>query len=254
MTAIRGQLDMANLAANPSLWPGIRMQFDHFCDRYRIEYQKHHRDTSAERQRLAEKLADIPRKLDALALLNDIRELGGAVGEDLPKRLRALQERVSACSVPFGDLKLEDKPVCKCGLVLTDEAPKVEVEAFLRDLERALQTQQRRLASGAIHRVLTQSGEGRVTAFVKAVQTANMGALVDVMDEEVATFIRVLLAEQEVATGEGDALRRFAEAFPTLEEADLPKAVREFERLLKESFEAARRANPGKKTVRLTLR
>jgi len=93
-----------------------------------------------------------------------------------------------------------------------------------------------------------------VAAFVKAVQTANMAALVDVMDEELATFIRGLLAEQEVGTSDADVLRRFAEAYPTLEEADLPKAVHEFERLLKESFDAARRANPGKKTVRLTLR
>jgi hypothetical protein len=39
-----------------------------------------------------------------------------------------------------------------------------------------------------------------------------------------------------------------------LEEVDLPKAVRKIERLLRESFETARRANPGKKSVRLTLR
>ncbi len=128
------------------------------------------------------------------------------------------------------------------------------METFLRDLDRALQTQQRRLASEAIHRVLTKSGEERVTAFVQAVQTANMAALVDVMDEKLATFIRRLLAEQEVGTSDADVLRRFAEAYPTLEEADLSKAVRDFERLLRESFDAARRANPGKKNVRLTLR
>jgi len=149
---------------------------------------------------------------------------------------------------------LEDKPVCACGLTLTDELPTADVDGLLRDLDRALQTQQRRLASEAIHRVLAKSDEGRVTAFVKAVQTANMAALVDVMDDKLAVFIRGLLAEQEVGTGDADVLRRFAEAYPTLEETDLPKAVREFERLLKESFEAARRANPGKKTVRLTLR
>ena len=93
-----------------------------------------------------------------------------------------------------------------------------------------------------------------MSAFVQAVQTANMASLVDVMDEELVTFIRILLAEQEAATGEAEVLRRFAEAYPTLEEADLQKAVRDFERLLRESFDAARRANPGKKTVRLTLR
>ena len=253
-TAIRGQLDVASLAANPTLWPGIHSQFEHFRDRYRIEYQKHHRDTSAERQRLGEKLTDAPRRLEALDLLNGITELGSPVGEDLPGRIQALQVRVRPCAVPLANLTLEDKPVCTCGLTLAEELPKADVESFLRDLDRALQTQQRRLASEAIHRVLTKSGEGRVTAFVKAVQTANMAALVDVMDDELATFIRVLLAEQEVGTSDADVLRRFAEAYPTLEEADLAKAVRDFERLLKESFDAARRANPGKKNVRLTLK
>lgn len=253
-TAIQGQLDVASLSASPSLWPGIRAQFEHFRDRYRIEYQKHHRDTSAERQRLGEKLADAPRRLEALALLNGIAELGSPVGDGLPNRLQTLQDRVRPCPVPLQNLTLEDKPVCTCGLTLADELPTTDVDGFLSDLNLALQTQQRRLASEAIRRVLANSGESRVTAFVQAVQTANMAALVDVMDDELATFIRVLLAEQEVGTSDADALRRFAEAYPTLEEADLPKAVRDFERLLKESFDTARRANPGKKNVRLTLR
>jgi hypothetical protein len=253
-TAIRAQLSLEELAAQPNLWSGIRSQFDNFRASYRIAYQKHHRDTYAAIQRLGERLADAPRQLQALALLNGIVELGSPVGDDLASRMQALQERLRTCPVPFLDLTLEDKPACTCGLALTDDVPKPEVESFLRDLDRALQTQQRRLASEAIHRVLAKSGEGRVASFVQAVQTASTGALLDVMDEELATFIRVLLAEQEVAPAETDVLRRFAEAYPTLEEADLAKAVRDFERLLRESFETARRANPGKKSVRLTLR
>jgi len=253
-TAIRGQLDVANLSANPNLWPGIRAQFEQFRDRYRIEYQKHHRDTANARQRLCEKLIDAPRRLKALALLNSIDELGSPVGDNLPRRLQDLQERARSCMVPFSSLTLEDKPTCSCGLQLTDESPVADVEAFLRDLDRALQTQQRRLASEAIHRVLAKSCEGRVSAFTQAVQTANLASLVDVMDEELATFVRVLLAEQEVATSDADVLRRFAEAYPTLEEDDLQRAVRDFERMLRESFAAARKGHPDKKSVRLTLR
>lgn len=253
-TAIRGQLDVANLSANPALWPGIRAQFERFRERYRIEYQKHHRDTGNARQRLAEKLMDAPRRLAALALLNGIVELGSPVGDNLSRRLQDLQGRVRSCAAPFASLTLEDKPTCACGLQLTDEAPTADVEAFVRELDRALQMQQRRLASEAIHRVLAKSSEGRVAAFTQAVQAANLASLVDVMDEELATFVRVLLAEEEVATSDVDVLRRFAEAYPTLEEGDLQKAVRDFERMLRESFEAAHKGNPGKKSVRLTLR
>lgn len=253
-TAIRGQLSLRELATQPNLWSSIRAQFDDFRTRYRIAYQKHHRDTYAAMQRLAERLADAPRRLQALALLNSIRELGSPVGDDLSERFQSLQERLRTCSTPLSSLTLEDRPTCVCGLTLSDEPPTAEVDAFLRDLERALQTQQRRLASEAIHRVLARSGEERMAVFIQAVQAANMTALVDVMDAELAAFIQRLLAEQEVGASDTDVLRRFAEAYPTLEEADLPKAVREFERLLRESFEAARRANPGKKTIRLTLR
>ena len=57
-----------------------------------------------------------------------------------------------------------------------------------------------------------------------------------------------------MGTSDADVLRLFAEAYPTLEDADLPKDMRDSERPLRESFDAARRANPGKKTVGLTLR
>jgi hypothetical protein len=74
------------------------------------------------------------------------------------------------------------------------------------------------------------------------------------MDDELATFIQGLLAEEETVTSSSDLLRRFAEAYPTLEESDLPQAVRTFERLLREAFAEARQAHADKKTVRLTLK
>jgi hypothetical protein len=124
----------------------------------------------------------------------------------------------------------------------------------LHDLNRALEEQQRRLASEAIRRVLARSGEDSIRKFVQVVQTANLTSLIDLMNEDLVTFIRVLLTEEGVGTAETDVLRRFASAFPTLEEADLPKAVKEFDRMLREAFGDARTKNPDKKAVRLTLR
>jgi hypothetical protein len=197
----------------------------------------------------------VPRRLHALALLNSIVELGKPWGEDLESRFQALQPRLQPCPVPFASLALEASPTCpECRLTLTTESPRAEVESFLRDLSLALADQQRRLASEAIRRVLTRSQESAVAKFVQVVQSANLAALVDVMNEDLVTFIRVLLAEEEVGTGESDVLHRFALAYPTLEEADLPAAVQTFENLLREAFTEARKANPDKKTVRLTLK
>jgi hypothetical protein len=91
-------------------------------------------------------------------------------------------------------------------------------------------------------------------AILGQIDLGNLASLLDLLDEDLVTFIQILLAEEEVATSESDLLQRFAAAYPTLEEADLPKALREFDAMLRAAFQEARQANPEKKTVRLTLR
>jgi tetrahydromethanopterin S-methyltransferase subunit A len=128
------------------------------------------------------------------------------------------------------------------------------VRVFTRALDDALGEKTRTLASEAIRRVLERSQEDAVVRFVKMVQTANLTSLVDVLDENVVRLIRELLAEEQVATVETEVLRRLAQAFPALEEADLPKVVQRFEQLLRQAFAEAHKKNSDKKAVRLTLR
>lgn len=156
---------------------------------------------------------------------------------------------------PFASLQLDAEPVCpQCKLTLSETPPKQDTERFLRELEAAFRDQQRRLASAAINRVLAQSNNDAVQTFMQAAQTANVTSLVDVMNEEVAAFIRKLLANEDAVAVRTDVMRRFAEAYPTVEESSLKEAVIRFEALLKEAFATAHKEHPDKKTVRLTLR
>ncbi len=254
-TALLGQLRLEYLSAQPQLWSSLRSQIDQFRTRYRNAYQKHHRDTNDALEKLQQKLADAPRRLRALELLNTIAELGQPLGSDLQQRYDVLARQITPCAEPFANLRLEAEPVCpKCGLTLVSTAPIQDVERFLRDLESALRDQQRRLASEAVRRVLGRSSEDTMQTFVQAVQTANVAALVDVMNKDVAAFIRRLLAEEDVVAVRSDVMRRFSEAYPTLEASSVPDAVAYFEQLLQDAFVAARADNPGKRTVRLTLR
>lgn len=98
-TALLGQLRLENLAAQPQLWNSLRNQFNQFHARYRTAYQKHHRDTQDALTHLQETLADTPRRLQALALLNDIAELGQPLGRDLQQRYADLARRVQPCSL-----------------------------------------------------------------------------------------------------------------------------------------------------------
>ncbi len=251
---LMAQFALDNLAAQPSRWDSLREDVAKFRRRYVTEYQKHHRDTNDELARLLGLVQDTPRKLGALERLNSIEELGVATGRDLAGRFGALSAAMVVCPVELKDLRLEASPVCeKCGRALTDGAATAQVEGLLKELDRALEAQQRQLASEAIRRVLAKSKEAQITTFLQVVQAANLAALVNVMDDNLVTFIRVLLQEEDTAVGEFD-MRRFAHDYAALDETDVPKAVRQFEAMLRAAFDEARKANPGKKTVRVTVK
>jgi len=254
--ALLGQLRLESLAEQPQLWASIAAQAEQFRSRYRTAYQKHHRDYQARLQQLQEMLVDAPRRLEVLALLNGIEELGRPLGERLHAHYRALAAQSAPCSQPFANLTLDGEPVCPtCRLAFDQEVPQGEVEQFARELERGLRDQQRRLASEAIRRVLARGDGGGVATFVQAVQAANVAPLVDVMDDEMAGLVRRLLAEENVVAVRGDrVLVKLIESYPTLEEQDLDRAVAAFRQLLQDAFRDAHKANPEKKSVRLTLK
>ena len=255
-TALQGQLSLKELIREPNLWPGIQAQFGQFQGRYRTAYQKHHRDHYAALERLRARLEDAGRPLHALALLNAIPELGAPVGGDLAARYQALQPRMRPCPVTeVAEVDVTARPTCAaCGLRLTDPDPTGEVEMFLGDLERALQEQKRRLSAEAVRRVLERAGGDELSRLVEAAHAAEIARLVDVLDERVAESIRRLLVADGLVTAPTEVLARLAELHPTVGEDEIPAAVRDFEQLLRDALKEAKKAHPGKKTVRVGLR
>ncbi|MFQ5613427.1 MAG: hypothetical protein ACE5H9_14975 [Anaerolineae bacterium] len=253
---ISTQLTLESLVDNPDTWQRLRNEFDRFKGRYRNEYQKHHRDYYAVVTRLRASLVDVPHRLEALSLLNGIEGLGPAVGEDLNGRFQDLDERLPACVVTeVTAVEVDHQPTCRvCGLRLTDSPPEDEVTTFSTALDDALKRKTRQLAAEAVSRVLARSGRDDLTTFVEAVQASDLAALVDVMSPDLADFINRLLAEESILNTEADILAQLAHQYPSLEEKDIEAVVDQFRQLLEQAFAAARRANPEKKTIRLTLR
>lgn len=250
------EMALANLERNPELWGSISDRFQRLKSRYSIAYQKHHRDTYKAVRELQTRLADVDRRLRALALLNSIRELGSPIGEDLAERYRQLQEKLRPCPITdVSAVTVEAQPVCaKCGLPLTARAPVAEVEAFLGDLERALEEQRRRLSAEAVRRVLERAGGDELSRLMEAAQAAEIARLVDVLDERVADSIRRLLMEDGLVTAPAEVFARLAELHPTVGEDEIPATVRDFEMLLRQALETVKKAHPDKKTIRLSLR
>ena len=251
-----GQLSLEELERNPALWLSISDSFGRLKGRYRTAYQKHHRDIYRASEELRARLEDAARRLHALALLNTITELGDPLGEGLAERYIRLQEQLRPCPVTeVAAVDVGAHPVCPaCGLPLTVHAPAAEVKTFLGDLERALQEQRRRLSAEAVRRVLERAGGDELSRLMEAAHAAEIARLVDVLDERVAESIRRLLVEDGLVTEPAEVFAQLAERHPTVEEDEIPTTVRDFEELLRQALEEARKAHPDKKTVRVSLR
>jgi len=250
------QLSLETLVDSPETWDRLREDLNRFRARYQNAYQKHHRDYYKVLARLRDDLADVPRQLETLGLLNRIEELGAPLAAELAGRYEALQVRLEPCPVTqVTAVSVEHSPTCEqCPLRLSDTAPEAEVQAFRRDLTRALDDKRRQLASEAISRVLARGDRDDMATFLRAVRAADIAALVDVMSPDLADFIKRLLADEAILTAETDVLTRLAHRFPSLEEDEIEAVLAEFHRLLQEAFAEARAAHPDKKTVRLSLR
>lgn len=250
------QIDLTSLASQPHLWGSIWATFEDFKRHYRNEYQKFHRDTNESLLKIQQSLIDAPNQLCALKLLNGITELGSAIGEDLEEQYTNLKLGIEPCAVTdYLHVTVDAAPICGfCQREITYKPPIQAVDKFNRDLNQALGNQQHRLASETIRRVL-ERGEGDVLGqFLQVIQAANLTALVNVLDENIVKIIRNLLRQEKIVTVECQAMNSLLRKYSSLEEKDIPQVVEEFQLLLKNAFEEARRSNPGKKTIRISLK
>ncbi|MBT9159326.1 MAG: hypothetical protein AAGB97_05130 [Dehalococcoidia bacterium] len=255
LLSLRGQLNLKSFLNSPSLWPSVKAGFNEFKRRYRNIYQAHHRDYYKKVQELQQQLEELKPKLEALNKLNEVTELGESLGTDLPQHYQSLLPRLGSCDVSIvTEVSVENDPACSsCRLALTQEPPAEEVQHLSRDLGKALKEQLRRLSSEAVKRVLERSNEDKVTKLLQIVHASELSSLVNVIDDEVIKFVRILLLESNIQTVAQPVLVRLADKYPVIQEDGIDEAVAEFRRLLQEAFEQAKRQNPEKR-IQLSLR
>jgi len=253
--SILGQVQFRSLSANPSLWASIKEQFDQFKARYRSAYQIHHRNYYTKVAELADQLERAARELDALQRLNSIAELGEPVGEGLAMQRKELLARLQSCTITDVNMvKVEAAPTCEtCHLKLTDRAPIANVDTFLKMERKALEEQLRRLSAAAIRQILTEGGGNRVEKFIRVLEASDLSALANVLDDDLAEFIRTLLRHANIVPVTSNILQRFGEKYPAVEEDKINDAVEEFRQLLLNAFAEAKKKNRDKK-IRINLK
>jgi len=253
---LSAQLDLLNLASQPHIWNSIWANFEDFKRRYRNEYQKFHRDTNAELLKIKQSLEIVPNQLMALKLLNNITELGSALGGDLENRYAEICEGLEPCGVlDYLQVNIDASSVCQvCNCEMTYSIPNHTVEKFNHDLNQALAGQQQRLASETIRRVLEQGQGDALNQFLKVIQASNLAGLINILDTNIVKIIRDLLKKEQIITIESHAVGSLLQKFNSLEEKDIPLVVDEFRTLLQIAFEDAKGKNPGKKNIRINLK
>ncbi|MBI2303123.1 MAG: hypothetical protein HYU86_00040 [Chloroflexi bacterium] len=190
--SLLGQLTLANLEANPHLWPSLDSLFQWFRARYSEAYQRHHRHYHQEQAVLNRALAAAQGLVAALKHLNSVVELGAPLAESALASYESLG--VPVCPIPLPDL--QRSALCgHCHLTLTDSVPRERVTNLLEEIEAALRQQQRRLSRQIAHHILAYRGQGDRERFLQVAQATDISGLVEIMDEELAAFLRKLFKE-----------------------------------------------------------
>lgn len=238
------QLSSAALFVEPHRFDGMRATFEYFRTRFASAYREHHRRYWDGCGRLLRELEEAEATARALIRLNSIKELGNAVGLNALAHYHDMRRTLEAC--PLDDAlpeSLRKAPSCPmCAVTLADEPPQPAARDVPRRLHRALRQQQSRLSSAAIRHILAQQRGERIEQFLRVVQASDLRGLADVLDDELVSFLRDLLAAP--AQTETPLLETLLRAYPEVSEDSLEAAVEEFRRLLVEELSAQRSSNP----------
>ena len=213
----REQLSFGTLLAEPHRVAAIEAMFEYFRRRYRSFYERYHRALREAEARLAEGLAQAGERARALTLLNSIEGLGPPLGATALHEFEWFAALTAPCAGP--DALPEREALCPlCGRFLADEAPTARAADISARIGRALERQQRRLATRAVRRILDERrderGNDRIDRFLRVAQASDVAALAQIMDEELATFLRDLLADAPPQVDLAPRLRALARRFP----------------------------------------
>jgi hypothetical protein len=184
--------------------------------------------------------------------MNEIAELGGAVGADLPMRYKDLLAQCDPNSLPEEPPDVEGHPVLR-RITLMTAGPEQEVADLEKRLEEALETRLWQLADEVIAAILQARHETPLEALVMAVQAADTLRLAEHFTPEVADLVRRVLQQARLVTVDVPLSDYSGPAQLGDDPKELEDVVAAFRSFLARKLEDARKANPGK-IIRLTLK
>ncbi|MBI4331104.1 MAG: hypothetical protein HY673_07485 [Chloroflexi bacterium] len=246
------RFDLGAFCRQPSQAGAVLAELERFQQGYSTRYQVHYREYRKQLATLEARLKKLGRRVEGLARMNEIGELGGAVEAELPMQYRNLLDRCTLQDLPEELPEVKERPIFR-EITLQTEAPEREVDDLEGRLGEALQSRLWQLADEAIAAVLNRQNDAPLKALLEAIQAADTMKLAEHFTPEVANLIRRLLQEARLVTVDV----RLSDYDGPAQLGDGPKELEEvmaaFRHFLTRKIVEAQKANPGK-IVRLNLK
>jgi hypothetical protein len=198
-TLLTARFVLETFCRQPSQTAAVLQAFEGFKWSYGQQYQVHYREYRRQRGALNEHLSKLERKVDGLQRMNEIAELGGAVGAELPMRYKDLLARCDPKDLPETLPDVQQKPTFQ-RITLSTEAPAQDVTDFEKRLEDALDTRLWQLADETIATILRTHGDSPLKALLDAIQAADAMKLAEHFTSEVAELVRQMLQQARLVT------------------------------------------------------
>jgi hypothetical protein len=185
-----GRMNVEQLAGQPSLWSVIEPGVSKLKEDFRVAYEAHH---DAYHRRGAEQgrtLIALATQVGAIDRLNQMSEMGDPVDPGVVDEYGDALAAVKSCPILApAQPDLSIAPVCPgCDLALADEIP--DADSVAQRITEGMAEHGRRLASLAAGRILEQGDKPGLTKFLQLVQAGDAASIANVLDDEVAEFLR----------------------------------------------------------------
>jgi hypothetical protein len=239
------QLNAAALVTEPERLVPARSALESFRRKYAKRYREHHTAVWQETARLHTELLETRPRADALRRINTLAELGPPLGIGGLAAYDELLSETSGCELIAGVEEIvKTEAVCPaCGITLYDPPPARRVREVTAKIERACHKQLARLSSAAVQQVLRGSSEPQIERFLRMVQASQLTDLCEIMDEELAGYLRRFLVETRIQEALEPILSELQHGnTPRIDEAS--GAMRKVTQALQKAFEATQRALP----------
>jgi hypothetical protein len=188
--ALVARMEPSNLESSPSIWAAIEVNVRMFRQRYAQAYLSHHNEYHRQAGSLRNEIEGRRVRVNALAQLVLVPELGEAVGVEIPASFEDLAGLIRRCNLE-SDLGLESSPWCsQCELPLNETVPQRQAQEIFGAMDASMREYNRRLSTQAVRQILADGSSQQMDKLIRLIQVADPSSLENVLDADVITFLK----------------------------------------------------------------